>query len=24
LCGKEGHAVLKCYKRFNASFNGLP
>jgi hypothetical protein len=24
LCGKEGHTVLKCYKRFNASFTGLP
>jgi histone deacetylase 1/2 len=24
LCGKEGHTVLKCYKRFDASFTGAP
>jgi histone deacetylase 1/2 len=22
LCGKEGHTVLKCYKRFDTSFTG--
>jgi hypothetical protein len=24
LCGKDGHTVLKCYKRFDASFIGPP
>jgi ribosomal protein L15 len=24
LCGKEGHTVLKCYKRFDHSFTGIP
>jgi histone deacetylase 1/2 len=24
LCGKEGHAVVKCFKRFDASFTGPP
>lgn len=24
LCGKEGHTVLKCYKRFDASFTAPP
>jgi hypothetical protein len=24
LCGKEGHTVLRCYKRFDASFTGVP
>jgi ribosomal protein L15 len=24
LCGKEGHTVLRCYKRFDASFTGRP
>jgi hypothetical protein len=24
LCGKEGHTVLHCYKRFDASFTGVP
>jgi histone deacetylase 1/2 len=23
LCGKEGHTVSKCYKRFDASFTGV-
>lgn len=22
VCGKKGHAVLRCYKRFDASFTG--
>jgi hypothetical protein len=22
LCGKEGHTVIRCYKRFDASFTG--
>jgi histone deacetylase 1/2 len=22
LCGKEGHTVLRCYKRFDSTFNG--
>jgi hypothetical protein len=22
LCGKEGHTVIKCFKRFDASFMG--
>jgi histone deacetylase 1/2 len=24
LCGKEGHTVIKCYKRFDHSFTGVP
>jgi hypothetical protein len=24
LCGKKGHTVVKCYKRFDASFTGAP
>ena len=24
LCGKEGHTVLRCCKRFDASFTGPP
>jgi hypothetical protein len=24
LCGKEGHAVVKCFKRFDTSFTGAP
>jgi hypothetical protein len=24
LCGKEGHAIVKCFKRFDASFTGAP
>ena len=24
LCGKEGHAVVRCFKRFDTSFNGSP
>jgi len=24
LCQKEGHTVVKCFKRFNANFNGPP
>lgn len=24
LCGKDGHTVLRCYKRFDASFMGPP
>ncbi|XP_021321638.1 uncharacterized protein LOC110437500 [Sorghum bicolor] len=24
LCGKEGHTVVKCFKRFDASFTGPP
>jgi histone deacetylase 1/2 len=24
LCGKEGHTVLRCYKRFDASFTDVP
>jgi histone deacetylase 1/2 len=24
LCSKDGHTVLKCYKRFDASFTGPP
>jgi histone deacetylase 1/2 len=24
LCGKEGHAIIKCFKRFNTSFSGPP
>jgi len=24
LCGKEGHSVLRCFKRFAASFTGPP
>ena len=24
LCGKEGHTVLRCYRRFDASFTGPP
>jgi histone deacetylase 1/2 len=24
LCGKEGHTVIKCYKRFDHSFTGAP
>lgn len=24
LCGKEGHTVIHCYKRFDASFIGIP
>jgi hypothetical protein len=24
LCGKEGHTVLHCYTRFDASFTGVP
>jgi hypothetical protein len=23
LCGKEGHTVIKCYKRFDTSFTGV-
>jgi hypothetical protein len=23
LCGKDGHTVLKCYKRFDVSFTGI-
>jgi len=23
LCGKEGHTVIKCFKRFDTSFSGL-
>jgi histone deacetylase 1/2 len=23
LCGKEGHTVVKCYKRFDTSFTGV-
>jgi len=24
LCGKEGHTVLRCFKRFDQSYNGPP
>jgi hypothetical protein len=24
LCGKEGHAIVKCFKRFDVSFTGPP
>jgi histone deacetylase 1/2 len=24
LCGKEGHTVIKCFKRFDTSFTGAP
>ena len=24
LCGKEGHTVVRCFKRFNATFTGPP
>ena len=24
LCGKEGHPVVRCFKRFDASFTGPP
>jgi hypothetical protein len=24
LCGKEGHTVIKCFKRFDTSFTGPP
>ena len=24
LCAKEGHTVLRCFKRFDASFTGPP
>ena len=24
LCGKEGHTVIKCFKRLDASFMGPP
>jgi hypothetical protein len=24
LCEKEGHTIVKCFKRFDASFSGPP